>query len=433
MPIPKRDDLRIKIRARAEELALLRSEIDPPLVKMLALEFVDEMHSKSVGAAIQMVGYYIHGRKKKDSPDRRIKYDTTFLRGIVLMDLEDRRELEEAQGLGRRSLNEALARYKKNLNVQGLPGRVVADRVQFNNYMDFSSTPELRAMGFSRDDVKKLAQTLKHPYGLALRAPNILYHPPSKRRYVLTLNEQKELITDPARFIKMRADHIRQNWTTLPTAPEYDPPGIGTNSDHQVDTEGTVHREDGTVAAPPPPGIKYKATGKFRQESRLITVWQIMNSKTGEVGGWIEKAENLSQHGECWVSKNACVFGGAVVKEDAQVIDRARVYGQALVSGGAVVSGSAIVRDRAFVGGHAAVKMCACVYDDAVVSERAQVSGYAAITENGAVSGKAKVFGNAKVFSQGVVTGTAKISGDMVVQYSTVVRRGKFTSIRDSR
>ncbi|EHY9927987.1 hypothetical protein K5B75_004600, partial [Salmonella enterica subsp. enterica serovar Ank] len=41
----------------------------------------------------------------------------------------------------------------------------------------------------------------------------------------------------------------------------------------------------------------------------------------GEIGGWIEKEDNLSHEGEAWVSGEARVYG------EAQVSGEARVFG----------------------------------------------------------------------------------------------------------
>ena len=62
----------------------------------------------------------------------------------------------------------------------------------------------------------------------------------------------------------------------------------------------------------------------------------------GEIGGWIEKEENLEQSsGDAWVYGNARVYG------DAEVSGNARVYGDAEVSGNARVYGNAEVYGNA--------------------------------------------------------------------------------------
>jgi len=70
-----------------------------------------------------------------------------------------------------------------------------------------------------------------------------------------------------------------------------------------------------------------------------ITLYQIKaeisfgNVVKGELGGYIEKKENLSEDGDAWVSGNARVYGDAWVYGDACVSGNARVYGDAWVSG----------------------------------------------------------------------------------------------------
>ena len=101
------------------------------------------------------------------------------------------------------------------------------------------------------------------------------------------------------------------------------------------------------------------------------------NVKAGDLGGYVEKEDNLNQDGNAWVSGNAWVYG------DARVYDDARVSGDASVSGKADVSGNAWVSGDARVYGNARV------YDDASVSGDADVSG------NERVCGKAEVYGDA--------------------------------------
>ena len=49
--------------------------------------------------------------------------------------------------------------------------------------------------------------------------------------------------------------------------------------------------------------------------------------KKGDKDGFIEKEENLSQSGNCWVYYNAMVYG------NAEVYGHAKVYGDAVVFG----------------------------------------------------------------------------------------------------
>ena len=97
----------------------------------------------------------------------------------------------------------------------------------------------------------------------------------------------------------------------------------------------------------------------------------------GELGGYIEKEENLDQSGDAWVSGNALVYGNARVSGDALVYGNARVSGDALVYGNAWVSGNALVYGNAWVYGNARVSGDAWVSGDARVYGKLKLSlGY---------------------------------------------------------
>ena len=73
---------------------------------------------------------------------------------------------------------------------------------------------------------------------------------------------------------------------------------------------------------------KYEFTGETKKVGILgdITVRRIRATvafglvKVGELGGWIEKEENLSQENDAWVYGNAEVYGDAWVCGNAEVL-----------------------------------------------------------------------------------------------------------------
>ena len=127
---------------------------------------------------------------------------------------------------------------------------------------------------------------------------------------------------------------------------------------------------------------KFKLTSEFIVDISGVKLFRIKaliefgNVKAGDLGGYIEKEENLSHMGNAWVSGNAQVSGDAWVSGNARVSGDAQVFGDARVSGNAQVFGDA------------------------------QVSG------NARVFGDAQVFGNARVF------GNAWVSGDKDYAYA---------------
>ena len=85
---------------------------------------------------------------------------------------------------------------------------------------------------------------------------------------------------------------------------------------------------------------KFELTSDFvtflgKKLFRIRALIEFGDVKAGELGGYIEKEENLDQDGDAWVYGNAKVYG------DAQVCGNAWVYGDAWVYGNARVYGDA--------------------------------------------------------------------------------------------
>jgi carbonic anhydrase/acetyltransferase-like protein (isoleucine patch superfamily) len=126
--------------------------------------------------------------------------------------------------------------------------------------------------------------------------------------------------------------------------------------------------------------MKYKLT-KNTKEVNGFTLFQIQalkdfgDVKKGDLGGWIEKENNLCQEDNSWIFGDAKVYGDAIVYGNAKVYGDAIVYGNALVSGNAWVYGNAEVYGNAKVYGDAIVYGNAKVYGDAIVYGNAKVYG----------------------------------------------------------
>ena len=82
---------------------------------------------------------------------------------------------------------------------------------------------------------------------------------------------------------------------------------------------------------------KYEFTGETKRVelwNRTATLHRIKATvefgfvKVGELGGWIEKEENLSHEGKAWVCGDAKVCGDARDCGEAKVWGNARVWGR---------------------------------------------------------------------------------------------------------
>ena len=160
---------------------------------------------------------------------------------------------------------------------------------------------------------------------------------------------------------------------------------------------------------------------------RIEALKDFSDVKKGDKGGYIEKEENLSQNGNCWVYDDAVVYGTARVYDNAKVYDYAKVYHNAVVYGNAEVFNNAQVFGNAKVYDYAKVcyyaKVCdnaqvycnALVIDNARVYSNAKVYGNAEVYGNAVVDDNAQVYDNANVYEDAEVFGNAEIRGDAVI------------------
>ena len=159
---------------------------------------------------------------------------------------------------------------------------------------------------------------------------------------------------------------------------------------------------------------KYELTNETKEINgyvlhRIKALKDFNNVKAGDIGGWIEKEDNLSHDGNCWVYDNACVFGNAHVYCNARIYSNAHVYGNAYVYGDVYVYDNARVYNNTCVCGNARVYGNAQVYDDACVCGNACVYGNSYIYGNAQVYDDACVYGDVHVYGYACVYNDANI------------------------
>lgn len=157
--------------------------------------------------------------------------------------------------------------------------------------------------------------------------------------------------------------------------------------------------------------VSLRCEGKVLR--RIIALMDIpkYNVKKGDLGGYVEKEENLSQVGICWISNDAKVYGNAKVVENSLVCENAKVKDNAMirhyakVSGNAVISGNAVLCEESWVFENAKVSNITQIFGKAWIFGKAEIGGNVAIGDD------ACVFGNAKLY-HGIVRSNALIKND---------------------
>ena len=149
---------------------------------------------------------------------------------------------------------------------------------------------------------------------------------------------------------------------------------------------------------------------------RIKALKDFADVNEGDLGGFVESEDNLSQDGNCWiydeakVFDNAYIFGNSMVCEDAIIAEFAQVYGNAGIGGYAKVYGHAEIFDNAQVSDDAKVYGHAQIYGNAIVYNNATVCGDVYVNDS------VKVYGHAKVSDNGDLDGGLNISGDSEVR-----------------
>ena len=146
---------------------------------------------------------------------------------------------------------------------------------------------------------------------------------------------------------------------------------------------------------------------------RIRALKDFSNVKKGDLGGYVESYNNLSQEGNCWIFNNAKVY------DYAKVFDNADVFGDSKVYGDAKVYGESHIYNNAQVYGNARV------YGESYIYNNAQVYGNARVFGNAQVFGNAKIYDEAKVYGEAFVFGDAKIIetiiGKVNYQYDDII------------
>lgn len=173
---------------------------------------------------------------------------------------------------------------------------------------------------------------------------------------------------------------------------------------------------------------------------RVRALKDFADVSAGDLGGYIEKEENLSQEGYAWVYDKACVYDDARIFGDAEVFRNARVFGDAQVCDNAKVYDDALISEGAYIGDHADVSGNALIYGNASIYNDVKVYGharihgeftrieghatvydYAEIYDDAQVSGHASIFGKAKVYNNAEIRDDAKVFGNANVCHRAVV------------
>jgi hypothetical protein len=135
--------------------------------------------------------------------------------------------------------------------------------------------------------------------------------------------------------------------------------------------------------------MKYKLNPTRKTLSNNTPIFQIEalkdfnDVKKGDLGGFVQSEQNLSQTGNCWAYDNAWVINGG------QLLDNAVAKNNSFISQNGIVKNSAVITEFAEVGGKAIVG------GDTIVRGEVIVAGDATLLK-GVFGGRKEILTNTK-------------------------------------
>jgi carbonic anhydrase/acetyltransferase-like protein (isoleucine patch superfamily) len=164
--------------------------------------------------------------------------------------------------------------------------------------------------------------------------------------------------------------------------------------------------------------------------------------KAGDIGGYVSNKHILSQFGECWIGRQAIVWGNTKIEGNALVSDTATLFSesdelQLFVTGNAKIDGhssveiaegfsdpdytQAVIDENVHIFGYAYIRNTiqifgsAQIYDSAQINDAKYICGEAKIYENAFLLGENSVSGNVEIFGQTIVDKRTIISGNSTI------------------
>ena len=191
---------------------------------------------------------------------------------------------------------------------------------------------------------------------------------------------------------------------------------------------------------------------EYRKTRKLYCIQALRDFgdvKKGDLGGYVEEKDNLSQEGDCWIydngkayrgaqilenakvhnnvevisatmKGNSCAYDDAIIYKDAIMEDYAKAYGEARVGGSAHLKDYACVYDKAVVNGYVIMQDYTKAYGHSWVSGHTQMNDYASSYEDSKIFDNAQLGGNSKAYGKSIVKGDTVLLNSEVYENITL-------------
>lgn len=80
---------------------------------------------------------------------------------------------------------------------------------------------------------------------------------------------------------------------------------------------------------------------------RIQSMSYFSDVKKGDLGGFIQSKNNLSENGDCWIYDNAKAYNNARVLDNVKMYNNSSAYDNAMLFGNSIMRDDSIARDDA--------------------------------------------------------------------------------------
>lgn len=160
---------------------------------------------------------------------------------------------------------------------------------------------------------------------------------------------------------------------------------------------------------------------------RIVAIKDFGRIQAGTEGGFVEKYENLSSGGSCWVADDAMVYGPY-----AQIADYAVIGGNSKISGSVKIGGFTKVTGKCKITSivdtwNDAKDVAVLIWGNTVISGDCVISGKNIRISNSTINGSVTIGENTYISHNSEISGTVKLKGAKVSK--TTIGPGKITVI----
>ena len=167
---------------------------------------------------------------------------------------------------------------------------------------------------------------------------------------------------------------------------------------------------------------KYKLTDitmefEGRTLYRIRALKDFSNVEKGDLGGWIQSEDNLSQKGYCWIYDNAkCMddarmydnsrmYDDSVMYDYSAILDDSRMYDNSEMHDYSVMYDYSAIFDNSRMYGHSVM------YNDSEMHDCSKMHDYSRMYGSSEMCGKSEMFDNSEMHDCSEMCGDSKLKG----------------------